>query len=123
MQHSVDPLNNLKYAIDLLEKDGVIIITSLPNFSSLTSKFYKRNFGFYNPKHSPHFFTKKSFLFMLKSLGLNVLTHDSPYLKTPYANLSKDLLLFFINKFRNKTNPHFFGNVKNYIVGPNHSTD
>ena len=123
LQHSVDPLNNLKYAIDLLEKDGVIIITSLPNFSSLTSKFYKRNFGFYNPKHSPHFFTKKSFLFMLKSLGLNVLTHDSPYLKTPYANLSKDLLLFFINKFRNKTNPPFFGNVKNYIVGPNHSTD
>ena len=123
LQHSVDPVNNLKYAINLLEKDGVIIITSLPDFSSLASKFYKRNFGFYAPKLSPHFFTKKSFLFMLQSLGLKVLAYDSPYLKTPYANLPKDLLLFFINKFRNKTNPPFFGNVKNYIVGLDHSAD
>ncbi len=123
LQHSVDPVNNLKHAIDILEKDGVIIITSLPDFSSLTSRFYKQNFGFYAPDLSPHFFTKKSFLFMLDSLGLNVLVHDSPYLKTPYANPPKDLLLFFVNKFRNKSNPPFFGNVKNYIVKQNHSTN
>src|SRR3989338_6655420 len=116
LQNSVDPVNNLKHAINILEKDGVIIITSLPDFSSLTSRFYKQNFGFYAPELSPHFFTKKSFLFMLDSLGLKVLAYDSPYLKTPYANLPKDLLLFFINKFRNKTNPPFFGNVKNYLV-------
>lgn len=122
LQHSVNTVDNLKYAINLLEKDGIIIITSLPDFSSLTSRFYKRNFGFYDPKIAPHFFTKKSFLFMLKSLGLKVLAYDSPYLKTPYANLPKDLPLFFINKFRNKKNPPFFGNVKNYIVGLDHST-
>ncbi len=116
LQHSVDPVNNLKYAINLLNKNGVIIVTSLPDFSSVTSRFYKKNFGFYEPTLSPHFFTKKSFQFMLQSLGLKVLAYDSPYIKTPYANLPKDLLLFFINKFRNKTNPPFFGNVKNYIV-------
>jgi len=117
LQHSTTPANNLKHAINLLEKDGVFLITSLPNFSSFTSRFYKKNFGFYAPKLSPHFFTKKSFLFMLDSLGLEILENDSPYIKTPYANLSKDILSFFINKFRNKTNPPFFGNIQNYIVG------
>ena len=123
LQHSVDPVNNLKHAIGLLKKDGIIIITSLPDFSSFTSRLYKKNFGFYAPKLSPHFFTKKSFLSMLNSLGLKVLEYDSPYIKTPYANLPKDLFLFFINKFRNKTNPPFFGNVKNYIVGLDRSVD
>lgn len=120
LQHSVDPINNLKHAINFLNKNGIIIITSLPDFSSITSRFYQKNFGFYAPKLSPHFFTKKSFEIMLQSLGLEILSYDSPYIRTPYANLPRDLLLFFANKFRNKTNPPFFGNVKNYIVGMNH---
>ncbi len=123
LQHSVDPINNLKNAINHLDKNGVIIVTSLPDFSSVTSRFYKKNFGFYAPTLSPHFFTKKSFFSMLESLELKVIAYDSPYLKTPYANLPKDLLLFFINKLRNKTNPPFFGNVKNYMIGLHASND
>lgn len=116
LQHSVDPVNNLKCAINLLKKDGIILVTSLPDFSSLSSRFYNDKFGFYAPNVSPHFFTKKSFLFMIRSLNLKIIQQESPYLGTPYANPPKDLLLFLINKLRNKTNPPFFGNIKNYIL-------
>ena len=116
LQHSVDPISNLKCAINLLEKDGIIIVTSLPDFSSIASKLYKEKFGFYAPDISPHFFTKKSFMLMIKSLNLKIIQQTSPYVGTPYANPPKDCLLFLINKLRNKSNPPFFGNVKNYII-------
>ena len=53
---------------------------------------------------------------MLKSLGLKISLQQSPYFKTPYANFPKDLISFLTNKLRNKTNPPFYGNVKNYIL-------
>ncbi|PBO85614.1 MAG: hypothetical protein COA77_03295 [Thaumarchaeota archaeon] len=116
IQHSVDPINNLKCATDLLKKNGIILVSSLPNFSSFTSRYYKEKFGFYTPDLSPHFFTNKSFHYMIKSLNLKITQEISPYLGTPYANPLKDILLFFTNKFQNKSNPPFFGNIKNYIL-------
>lgn len=116
LQHSTDPVNNLKCAIPLLRKNGIIIVTSLPDFSSLTSRFYKEKFRFYVPKICPNFFTKKSFIYMLKSLGLKISLQHSPYFKTPYANFPKDLISFLTNKYRNKFNPPFYGNVKNYVI-------
>ena len=116
LQHSIDPINNLRCAINLLNKDGIILITSLPDFSSFTSKFYKDKFNFHLPNLSPHFFTRKSFNFMLKSLNLKIIEQTSPYIHTPYENLSKDFFNFFINKLQNKRNPPFFGNIKNYII-------
>lgn len=116
LQHSTDPVSNLKCAIPLLEENGTIIVTSLPDFSSITSKIYKDKFDFYSPKLSPHFFTKNSFNFMLKNLNLTIVAKESPYFGTPYANFSKDLSSFFINKLTKKKNPPFYGNVKNYLL-------
>lgn len=116
LQHSIDPVSNLKCAIPLLEKNGIIVATSLPDFSSLVSRFYKEKFGFYVPKLSPHFFTKNSFTYMIKSLNLQIISEESPYFLTPYANFPKDLFSFFTNKLFNKNNPPFYGNVKNYLI-------
>ncbi len=116
LQHSVDPVSNLKCAISLLEKNGTIIVTSLPDFSSLVSKFYRKKFGFYLPKLSPHFFTKNSFEYVIKSLNLQIIAKQSPYFFTPYSNFPKDLISFFTNKISNKNNPPFYGNVKNYLL-------
>lgn len=116
LQHTTDPVSNLKCAIKLLEKNGIIIVTSLPDFSSITSKFYKEKFRFYVPQLAPNYFTKKSFAYMLKSLGLKIKIKHSPYFKTPYSNFPKDLANFLINKYTNKPNPPFYGNLKNYII-------
>jgi len=116
LQHSIDPVSNLKCAIPLLEKNGTIIVTSLPDFSSITSRIYKEKFGFYLPKISPHFFTKNSFNFMLTSLNLKIIAKESPYFGTPYANFPKDLGSFFTNKLTKRKNPPFFGNVKNFLL-------
>ena len=40
---------------------------------------------------------------MLKSLNLKIIEQTSPYIHTPYENLSKDFFNFFINKLQNKT--------------------
>ena len=116
LQHSTDPLGNLKQAKKLLSKDGIIIILSLPDFSSFTSIIYKKQFKFYLPDFAPNHFTKESFNFLIKFLDLEIVKKDSPYLKTPYSHMSRDFLDFITNKFSNKTNPPFFGNIKSYIL-------
>ena len=116
LQHSIDPMLNLQSAIPLLNENGIIIVTSLPDFSCITNKIYKENFGFYLPRLSPHFFTRKSFESVLESLDLKIVRWESPYLNTPYAKFPNDLFSFIINKFQNKKNPPFFGNVKNYLI-------
>jgi 2-polyprenyl-3-methyl-5-hydroxy-6-metoxy-1,4-benzoquinol methylase len=121
LQHSIDPINNLKCAIDFLNCDGIILVSSLPDFSSFTSKFYKDKFSFHLPNLSPHLFTLKSFDFMITSLNLKISKQVSPYFGTPYENFSKDCFCFLINKLKNKSNPPFFGNVKNYILQLNTS--
>ena len=88
----------------------------MPDFSSFVSRFYKKNFVFYVPKLSPHFFTKNSFEYMIKSLDLEIVAKESPYFSTPYSNFPKDLISFFTNKIQNKRNPPFYGNVKNYLL-------
>lgn len=116
IQHVADPIRHLKSAIKLLKRDGIIIITSLPDFSSLASRMYKEKFTFYTTTLSPNFFTKKSFSYLLKYLGLKISRQQVPYLKTPYENFTKDLLHLVINKFMNKPNPPFYGNVRNYMI-------
>jgi SAM-dependent methyltransferase len=116
IQHSTNSLDNLKCAVKLLKDDGIIIITTLPNFSSITSKLYKKQFRFYEPDICPNFFTDESFGYLIKNVGLKVVYQNSPYFHTPYENFSKDLISFFINKLKNKKNPPFYGVVKNYIL-------
>ncbi len=116
LQHSTDPLGNLKKAKELLDSDGLIIILSLPDFSSLTSKIYRKKFTFYIPEFAPNHFTQKSFNYLIDSLNLEILQQDSPYMKTPYSNICKDLPQFITNKILNKKSPPFYGNVKNYIL-------
>lgn len=119
LQHSDDPVSNLKSAIPKLAKNGVIIVASLPDFSSFTSKIYKEKFGFYIPKSCPHFFTKKSFNLMLKNLNLKIVNQESPYFHTPYSDFPKDLIHFLTNRLTGKKNPPFYGNVKNYLIQVN----
>ena len=116
IQHSTNSLDNMKCAVKLLKSDGVIIITTLPNFSSITSKFYKEQFKFYQPDICPNFFTNKSFYYLLKDVGLKIVYKNSPYFHTPYENFPKDLISFLTNKLQNKINPPFYGVVKNYIL-------
>jgi len=116
LQHSTDPLGNLKNAKKILNKNGIIIILSLPDFSSFTSIIYKKKFRFYHPDLTPNHFTKKSFNFLIKSLDLEIVKKDSPYLKTPYSNISGDFLHIITKKFSNEINPPFFGNIKSYIL-------
>jgi len=116
IQHSTNPLDNLKCTVKLLKNDGVIIITSLPNFSSVASKFYKEQFRFYQPDICPNFFTDESFNYLLKNVGLNIAYQNVPYFHTPYENFPKDLISFLTNKLQNKANPPFYGVVKNYIL-------
>ena len=116
LQHSTNPLGDLKQAKKLLNKNGIILILSLPDFSSFTSFIYKKQFKFYLPDSAPNHFTNKSFNFLIKSLDLEIVKKDSPYLKTPYSHMFKDFSHFITNKFYNKTNPPFFGNIKSYIL-------
>lgn len=92
LQHSTDPLGNLKKAKKLLNNDGVIIVLSLPDFSSLTSKIYGKKFTFHLPELAPNHFTRKSFNYLIDSLNLKISHQDSPYIKTPYSNINKDMI-------------------------------
>lgn len=116
LQHTQDPITNLESALNLLKAGGFIIITSLPDFSCPMSRLFKDKFQFYSTTLCPNFFTRKSFLQMLKSLGLRVCLESSPYINTPYANFKKDLLNIILNKLTNKKSPPFFGNIKNYVI-------
>jgi len=116
IQHATNSLDNIRCAMKLLKKDGVIIVTSLPNFSSITSKVYKENFRFYQPSVCPNFFTCESFNYLLNNLGLSIAYEDSPYFHTPYENFPKDVISFLMNKLQGKINPPFYGVVKNYIL-------
>ncbi len=115
LQHMTDPRGNLKAAKELLADDGIIIITSLPDFSSIASRIYGKRFNFYLPHLTPNHFTSKSFKYLVESLGLKIIQQDSPYIKTPYSS-SKDLLHFITNYITNKKSPPFYGTVKNYIL-------
>lgn len=118
LQHSTNPVENLENAISLLDNDGIIIITSLPDFSSFTYEIYKKKFYYYVPDLCPNFFTKKSFEYLLNILNLKIMSSRTPYFKTPYSNFPKDIVSFIINLIQSKTHPAFYGNIRDYIVEP-----
>jgi SAM-dependent methyltransferase len=116
IQHTNTPYQDLECAVSLLKKNGVIIIESLPDFSSITFKFFKDKFRFYTPKTCPNCFTDSSFHHLLELLNLKIISQTSPYFGTPYERFPLDLISFFTNRLTNKFSPPFYGVIKNYMI-------
>ena len=116
IQHTNKPYQDLECAVSLLKKNGVIVIKSLPDFSSITFKFFKEKFRFYTPKTCPNYFTEPSFHHLIQSLNLKIISKTSPYFGTPYERFPLDLISFFTNRLINKPSPPFYGVIKNYIL-------
>lgn len=118
LQYIQNPIEYLDKAISLLNKNGIVYITSTPNTNSLCCKLFKDKWNMaigpvncigYNQKHFDEYFESKYFE--------KVIEHTF-YTETPYANVEEDILkvaeaikLIKENKPIDFYSPSFWGNM------------
>ena len=93
IEHFKNPKSYLNKAIDLLNDNGMIFITSTPNSDSLCCKIFKEQWNQHVPEEHIFHFNPKHFDYFFKERGLKKIWESFPYEKTPYANIEKDVSL------------------------------
>jgi SAM-dependent methyltransferase len=89
-------MRDLNYIIDFIEnkldKNGYLIILSLPNKNSPLAQIQRENWSLYNPIEMFNIFSLTS----IKKLFNNykIINTEFPYLETPYADEKNDMIKF-----------------------------
>lgn len=84
LEHSSDPLNDLKICVSLLKKGG-IVICSIPNIDSWSYRLFRRKWiGFKNIEHF-YFFSRSTLAKLAKAAGLHL---ERCYYLGKYVSLS-----------------------------------
>ena len=113
IQHVANPFEMIAASYKALKKGGYIVFLATPNTNSVV---YRLNLSlpFLNPELNYYVPGKKELCNALTNFGFSVVDCEFPYWRTPYRNMIKDHVLFFINLIFNKNYKHaFWGNMMN----------
>ena len=111
LEHSQDPYEDLLSIKKVLDDDGILRISQLPNINSICGKLFRTRFNQVKPGEHLYYFSPRTIEALLDKTGFKITSLRYPYLDTPYASLPKDvldMLTFFLNE---KESPAFFGNM------------
>ena len=116
IQHVDCPFYMIKASLRALKPGGYLIFLATPNSDSILYKlkntlpFLDDGLNFYIPG-------KKHFCNALTNYGFEILEVQTPYLKTPYANLFQDHILFILNILPFGFYKHsFWGSMMNIVA-------
>lgn len=91
IQYFVNPKKYFEKAIDLLNENGIIYITSSPNADSFCFKLFKDKFRLPVGPTDYFAFSEKLLTQYFMDLNLALVGHTFFYEETPYANVDDDL--------------------------------
>ncbi len=92
IEHVSFPKLILEKAIDLLEHEGLIFITSTPNSASICSKIYKEKWNQHEPEGHIYHFSPKHFDEFFEENNFSIYAKQFFYEETPYSNPKEDVL-------------------------------
>ncbi len=92
LQYCINPKQYLKKAMELLNKDGILFITSSPNAQSLCFKLFKENFTLPVSVTDYYGFSEPLITDYIKMLGGRLLCYHYFYEETPYADMEEDIM-------------------------------
>ena len=110
IEHVQHPRLYLDKALSLLNEEGIILITSTPNGSSLCAELFKEKWNQHWPEAHPFHFSPKHFDDYFTSKNFTKIAGHFPYLDTPYANPFDD-----INQVNRAISLHKNGENINFI--------
>ena len=109
-------LNYIKTYIDLrLNKNGYLVILSLPNKNSPLASIQREDWSLYNPLEMFNIFSIKSITNLFNNY--TVIVTEFPYIDSPYSNEHQDLKKFIdVVKYNKKIKFPFWGSMINIIL-------
>lgn len=111
IEHLQDPKKDVLCVNKALKREGWFILHQTPNIGGLSGRIYKERFNQVFPREHLYYFSVRTIKELLKKCGFKVEKIYFPYFKTPYASPAKDFISFFLNYFKGKESPPFYGNM------------
>lgn len=126
IEHVQNPKTYLDKAVSLLNKDGIILITSTPNADSVCCNLFKDKWNQHAPEAHLFHFRPSHFDNFFRDNNFSKIGEYFPYKETPYCNLPKDLSevnkafqLKNNNKLINFKSPAFYESMMSLIYKNN----
>ncbi len=111
LEHVQSPKAYVKKIHEILKPGGILVISNLPNLSSLAARLYRSDFRLLLPRQHLYHFTHATIRKYLDLFSFDVIRIYYPYLETPYANVAKDIVALFLNRIIRRESPPFFRSV------------
>ena len=116
IEHTQDPIKNLKKAIKILKDNGIIIIAT-PDFDSGCARHFGNNYRLLHDSTHISLFSNDSMHRMLRDHSLVIDYVDYPYFNTKYFNQDSLNRLFNVKEI----SPAFYGNFMTFYCRKNKS--
>lgn len=107
IEHLINPIKEIKKILNSLKKNGILFITATPNSSNYLRLLFKDKWRQIHKEHIHHF-NISNLSYALAKINLFLIHCELPYIKTPYANLNKDIIEIknrFILRQKKKISP------------------
>ncbi|WP_375724547.1 class I SAM-dependent methyltransferase [Arcobacter sp. KX21116] len=122
IEHIPYPKKYLEKAYELLNKDGLLYITSTPNSDAVSCELFKEKWNQHTPEEHLMHFNPNHFKNYLNKFDMKELNRKFLYEETPYSNIEDDILkvaeAIKMKRKNNKINfvsPAFYGNMMSLI--------